>query len=186
MSLFLSVSLWSGQIWSTIFYKVPPIVFWTSVKSGNVSLTSTDLTSMLIKAVVFGLLISIIACGYGLTTKGGPKEVGTSTTGAVVMTLVTVSLMDVLLTQILFDNSMFRTKSKKEEPVISPSFQLPIILIILSFMLLLLNIGSLPTIVSASFAFLLLQSFTLRIKITNDDFIVLQLGKEIRTFPFKN
>ncbi len=100
--LFLSVALWSGQIWSTIFYKVPPIVFWTSVRSGNVSLTSADLTSMLIKSVVFGLLISIIACGYGLTTKGGPKEVGTSTTGAVVMTLVTVSLMDVLLTQILF------------------------------------------------------------------------------------
>ena len=100
--LFLSVALWSGQIWSTIFYKGPPIVFWTSVRSGNVSLTSTDLSSMLIKSVVFGLLISIIACGYGLTTKGGPKEVGTSTTGAVVMTLVTVSLMDVLLTQILF------------------------------------------------------------------------------------
>ena len=83
---------------------------------------------------------------------------------------------------------MFNTKSKKEEPVIiSPSFQLPIILIVLSFMLLFFNIGSLPTIVFASFSFfLLLQSFTLRIKITNDDFIVLQLGKEIRTFPFKN
>ena len=83
---------------------------------------------------------------------------------------------------------MFNTKSKKEEPVIiSPSFQLPIVLIVLSFMLLFLNIGSLPTIVFASFSFfLLIQSFTLRIKITNDDFIVLQLGKEIRTFPFKN
>ena len=100
--LFLSVALWSGQIWSTIFYKVPPVVFWTSVRAGNVSLTNSDLTSMIIKSVVFGLLISIIACGYGLTTKGGPKEVGTSTTGAVVMTLVTVSLMDVVLTQILF------------------------------------------------------------------------------------
>ncbi|KGF97007.1 hypothetical protein EU96_1647 [Prochlorococcus marinus str. MIT 9302] len=54
-------------------------------------------------------------------------------------------------------------------------------------MLLFLNIGSWPTIVSASFSFfLLLQAFTLRIKITSDDFIVLQLGKEIRTFPFKN
>ena len=83
---------------------------------------------------------------------------------------------------------MFNTKSKKEEPVIiSPSFQLPIIVIVLSFMLLFLNIGSFPTIVSASFSFfLLLQSFTLRIKITNADFIVLQLGKEIRIFPFKN
>ncbi len=100
--LFLSVALWSGQIWSTIFYKVPPIIFWSSVRSGSVSLTNNDLTSMIIKSVVFGLQIAIISCGWGLTTKGGPKEVGTSTTGAVVMTLVTVSLMDVLLTQILF------------------------------------------------------------------------------------
>ena len=78
--------------------------------------------------------------------------------------------------------------SKIEESVtIAPSFQLPIILIALSFALLFLKIGSLPTIISASFSFfLLLQSFTLRIKITQDDFIVLQLGKEIRRFPFKN
>ena len=70
---------------------------------------------------------------------------------------------------------------------ISPSFQLPIILITLSFMLLFLKIGIWPTIIFASFSFfLLLQACTLRIKITKEDFIVLQLGKEIRTFPFKN
>jgi len=80
------------------------------------------------------------------------------------------------------------TKSTKQEPItISPAFQLPIILIILSFMLLFLNIGYWPTIVSGSFSFfLLLQTFTLRIKITNEALIVLQLGKEIRNFPFKN
>ena len=80
------------------------------------------------------------------------------------------------------------TKSTKQEPItISPAFKLPIILIILSFMLLFLNIGYWPTIVSGSFSFfLLLQTFTLRIKITNEAFVVLQLGKEIRTFPFKN
>ena len=83
---------------------------------------------------------------------------------------------------------MFNKKPTLKEPlIISPSFKLPLIIIFLSFMLLFLNIGSLPTIVFASFSFfLLLQSFTLRIKITNEDFIVLQLGKEIRTFPFKN
>tara|TARA_B100000676_G_scaffold6573_1_gene5967 strand:- start:1345 stop:1752 length:408 start_codon:yes stop_codon:yes gene_type:complete len=80
------------------------------------------------------------------------------------------------------------SKSESKDSVtISPSFQLPIILIVLSFMLLFLNIGILPTIVSASFSFfLLLQAFTLRINITKEDFIVLQLGKEIRRFPFKN
>ena len=83
---------------------------------------------------------------------------------------------------------MFKSKSKPQEAIIiSPSFQLPIILIILSFMLLFLNIGNWPTILFASFSFfLLLQSFTLRIKITNEDFVVLQFGKEIRTFPFNN
>ena len=81
------------------------------------------------------------------------------------------------------------TKEDKIEDsvTIAPSFQLPIILIALSFSLLFLKIGSFPTIISASFSFfLLLQSFTLRIKISKDDFIVLQFGKEIRRFPFKN
>ena len=97
--LFFTVALWSGQVSSTALYQIPPEVFWTSVREW---LILSDIPFMLIKALVFGLQIGVIACGWGLTTKGGPKEVGTSTTGAVVMTLVTVSLIDVLLTQILF------------------------------------------------------------------------------------
>ncbi len=97
--LFFWVAVWSGQVSSTALYGIPPSVFWTSVRTW---LEPSDLPSMLIKAVVFGLLIAVIACGWGLTTKGGPKEVGTSTTGAVVMILVTVSLVDVVLTQLLF------------------------------------------------------------------------------------
>tara|TARA_B100000214_G_scaffold236806_1_gene173141 strand:- start:1482 stop:2228 length:747 start_codon:yes stop_codon:yes gene_type:complete len=97
--LFFIVALWSGQVSSTAFYQIPPDIFWTSVRDW---LSTSDLPFMLIKALVFGLQIGIISCGWGLTTRGGPKEVGNSTTGAVVMTLVTVSLMDVLLTKILF------------------------------------------------------------------------------------
>ena len=82
---------------------------------------------------------------------------------------------------------MIKNANNEDSVTISPSFQLPIILIALSFSLLFLKIGSFPTIISASFSFfLLLQSFTLRIKITKVDFIVLQFGKEIRRFPFKN
>ena len=82
---------------------------------------------------------------------------------------------------------MINKSESKDSVTISPSFQLPIILIILSFMLLFLNIGIWPTIISASFSFfLLLQAFTLRINITEEDFVVLQFGKEIRRFPFKN
>jgi phospholipid/cholesterol/gamma-HCH transport system permease protein len=97
--LFFAVALWSGQVSSTNLYQIPPEVFWNSVRTW---LSPDDLPFMLIKALVFGLQLAVLACGWGLTTRGGPKEVGTSTTGAVVMTLVTVSLMDVLLTQTLF------------------------------------------------------------------------------------
>ncbi len=97
--LFFSVALWSGQASSTALYQIPPGIFWDSVREW---LILSDIPFMLIKALVFGFLISVLACGWGLTTRGGPKEVGTSTTGAVVMTLLSVSLMDVLLTQILF------------------------------------------------------------------------------------
>ncbi len=98
--IFFLVALFSGQISSTIFYSIPPDVFWNSVKAWLDN--DTDIPFMLIKALVFGLLISVIACGWGLTTRGGAKEVGTSTTGAVVMTLLSVSIMDVVLTKILF------------------------------------------------------------------------------------
>jgi phospholipid/cholesterol/gamma-HCH transport system permease protein len=97
--LFFGVAIWSGQITSTELYSIPPSVFWTSVRTW---MQPDDMPFMLIKALVFGLQIAVLSCGWGLTTEGGPKEVGTSTTGSVVMILVTVALMDVLLTQILF------------------------------------------------------------------------------------
>jgi phospholipid/cholesterol/gamma-HCH transport system permease protein len=97
--LFFWVGIWSGQVSSTLLYNIPPAVFWNSVRTW---MDTDDIPSMLLKAVVFGLQIAVISCGWGLTTKGGPKEVGTSTTGAVVMILVTVALMDALLTKLLF------------------------------------------------------------------------------------
>ncbi|MBM5800178.1 MAG: ABC transporter permease [Cyanobacteria bacterium K_DeepCast_35m_m2_023] len=97
--LFFFVGIWSGQVSSTWLYRIPPSVFWTSVRTW---MEPDDLPSMLLKALIFGLQIAVISCGWGLTTKGGPKEVGSSTTGAVVMILVTVALMDALLTKLLF------------------------------------------------------------------------------------
>ncbi|TVS07506.1 MAG: ABC transporter permease [Cyanobium sp. PLM2.Bin73] len=97
--LFFWVGIWSGQTSSALLYNIPPSVFWTSVRTW---MQPEDLPSMLLKALVFGLQIAVLACGWGLTTRGGPKEVGTSTTGAVVMILVTVALMNAVLTSVLF------------------------------------------------------------------------------------
>ncbi len=97
--LFFWMAIWSGQISSTFLYSIPPNVFWNSVR---LWMKPDDVPSMLFKALIFGMLIAMLSCGWGLTTRGGPKEVGTSTTGAVVMILVTVALVDVVLTKLLF------------------------------------------------------------------------------------
>jgi phospholipid/cholesterol/gamma-HCH transport system permease protein len=97
--LFFGVGLWSGQISSTAQYRIPPPVFWNSVRTW---VQPSDIPSMLLKCTAFGLEIAILACGWGLTTRGGPKEVGTSTTGAVVMILLVIAITDVLLTQLLY------------------------------------------------------------------------------------
>ena len=97
--LFFGIGMWSGMLSSSILYRIPPPVFWSSMRTW---MQPSDVPSMLLKATVFGLEIAILACGWGLTTRGGPKEVGTSTTGAVVMTLVVIAITDVILTQLLY------------------------------------------------------------------------------------
>ena len=97
--LFFGIGMWSGMISSSILYRIPPPVFWSSMRTW---MQPSDVPSMLLKATVFGLEIAIIACGWGLTTRGGPKEVGTSTTGAVVMILLIIAITDVILTQVLY------------------------------------------------------------------------------------
>ena len=75
----------------------------------------------------------------------------------------------------------------KDSVILSPSYRLPIIIIFLGLLLLITPFKPWLTIVISSFGFfLLLQSFTLKLKFTKEDLIVMQLGNELRRFPFKN
>lgn len=62
----------------------------------------SDLTSGLIKAAVFGLLIAVIGCQQGLHTRGGAEGVGRSTTRSVVIASVAILISDFFLTKLLF------------------------------------------------------------------------------------
>jgi len=61
-----------------------------------------DLISALVKAVIFGALIAIIGCNWGLTTTGGAKGVGQSTTTAVVMALIAIFICNFFLSWLMF------------------------------------------------------------------------------------
>jgi hypothetical protein len=58
---------------STLLYNIPPTVFWTSVRTW---MEPSDIPSMLLKALVFGFQTAVLACGWGLTTRGGPQGGG--------------------------------------------------------------------------------------------------------------
>lgn len=55
----------------------------------------------LVKTVVFGFLITSIACYYGYYTKGGSLEVGRSSTKAVVASSVAILIANYVLTQLI-------------------------------------------------------------------------------------
>ena len=72
------------------------------IKNIQTYIDMSDLTYGLIKAAVFGLIISLIGCYMGLTTKGGSRGVGISTTKAVVAASISVLVADYFLTAFLF------------------------------------------------------------------------------------
>lgn len=58
-----------------------------------------DLFGGLFKAAIFGFLIALISCYQGYRTKGGAAGVGRATTRAVVISSVTILVVDYFLTQ---------------------------------------------------------------------------------------
>ena len=74
-----------------------------------------------------------------------------------------------------------------ESVILSASYRLPIFIIFIGLLFLITPFNPWATIIISSFGFfLLLQSFTLKLQFTKDDLIVMQLGNELRRFPFKN
>jgi len=66
------------------------------------NLQTNDVVSGLIKACVFGFIISLMGCFHGYRSKGGAQGVGAATTSAVVTASILILALDYILTQVLF------------------------------------------------------------------------------------
>ncbi len=66
------------------------------------NMTIKDVLSGLIKAGVFGFIVSLMGCYHGYHSRGGAQGVGAATTYAVVSASVMILLFDYLLTSVLF------------------------------------------------------------------------------------
>lgn len=69
---------------------------------GIVSLKLTDFTLGVTKTILFGLLISLTGCYYGLNTKGGTQGVGKATNHAVVTSSILIVIADFVLTKLFW------------------------------------------------------------------------------------
>jgi phospholipid/cholesterol/gamma-HCH transport system permease protein len=61
-----------------------------------------DIYNGLVKAAVFGLILSLVSCYKGFNTTGGAVGVGRATTEAVVISSITILIADYVLTSLMF------------------------------------------------------------------------------------
>uniref|UniRef100_UPI003002797B probable ABC transporter permease protein Ycf63 n=1 Tax=Anunuuluaehu liula TaxID=3049639 RepID=UPI003002797B len=98
--LSFSTSIASSAFICFTLYGIHPITFFASSAS---SLSITDLIKSLLKTIIFGFIISLISCAWGLGTKGGAKGVGKSTTASVVTSLLAIFILDFILSYLMFN-----------------------------------------------------------------------------------
>jgi len=84
-------------------YNIPQVTFLDSVKT---FLRTWDLLAAIVKAGVFGALIGAIGTTWGLTTTGGAKGVGQSTTTAVVTALLAIFMSNFFLSWLFFSGPL--------------------------------------------------------------------------------
>jgi phospholipid/cholesterol/gamma-HCH transport system permease protein len=82
---------------ATAEYQIRPRLF---IQTALESVLLSDLFSGLAKTPIFGFIIAIVGCHFGLTTTGGTEGVGQSTTRTVVVVSIAILIADYFLTRI--------------------------------------------------------------------------------------
>ena len=93
------VGIFGGMIIAISELNITPDFY---LYEGISSLKLSDFTLGITKTVLFGLLISLTGCYYGLNTKGGTQGVGKATNHAVVTSSILIVISDFVLTKIFW------------------------------------------------------------------------------------
>ncbi|MBC7303446.1 MAG: ABC transporter permease [Nocardia sp.] len=96
--LIIFVGISSGFVVAVSALDVTPGSYWQSFGSFT---TSTDVWVSLVKALMFGFLVVVIACQRGLEAKGGPRGVADGVNAAVVMSIAAAVVLNTVITQVV-------------------------------------------------------------------------------------
>ena len=94
-----AIGILGGFLIGTMKLGILPSLYW---KMTTIPLLYKDLTSGLLKAFVFGMIICIVSCFEGFRTQGGAEGVGRSTTVAVVASFLLIIAADCLCTALFY------------------------------------------------------------------------------------
>jgi len=98
LSMFANVLGIAGAIFVCDYeFNIGPRLF---LQSSLEVVNMSDLFSGLMKTPVFGFIIAIVGCHFGLRTTGGTEGVGTSTTRSVVVISISILIADYFLTRL--------------------------------------------------------------------------------------
>jgi len=78
-------------------FDIPAAFF---MRSALASVNMSDFAAGMIKTPVFGAIIALVGCHFGMTTKGGTQGVGNSTTRTVVVISIAILIADFFLTKL--------------------------------------------------------------------------------------
>ena len=101
------VGILGGNLIAELYVQLPSSFYWQSVwkqiAQGGFVLRyiPNDFVMGLSKPVVFGAIISLTGCYFGLNTSGGTEGVGVATTRTVVTASVLILITDYFITQVL-------------------------------------------------------------------------------------
>ncbi len=94
-----AIGIWGGYFVSVIIMGANPVSY---IDTTFQYMELGDITSGLIKAAFFGMLIAVVGCQQGYYTRGGAEGVGRSTTRSVVIASIAILISDFFLTKLLF------------------------------------------------------------------------------------
>jgi phospholipid/cholesterol/gamma-HCH transport system permease protein len=95
--LIIVVGIVAGYIVAIAALGVTPGGYWDSFGSFT---TTIDVWVSIGKSVIFGYLVVIIGCQRGLTAKGGPRGVADGVNAAVILSVLSIAVVNVVITQL--------------------------------------------------------------------------------------
>ncbi|MCL2439096.1 MAG: ABC transporter permease [Alphaproteobacteria bacterium] len=94
------IGIFGGFLAAVFTLNLNPFVY---IKETYEALTFYDVYVGLVKAAVFGFIITLMGCYFGYNAKGGAEGVGKATTNAVVMSSILILILNYVLTAIFFE-----------------------------------------------------------------------------------